>query len=321
MDILCLGISNILRRRVLPALLSLESVDKIHFASRRTLLNVEVPESRRGKFFCGYDAALLGTPPCIIYISLPNGLHAEWTRKALVAGFHVIVEKPAFLDWQETQSLLRLAKQCNLCLAESTVWPFHPQVRSVQSAFNRIDSEPRSIQSIFSFPPLPRLNFRNDPEMGGGSLYDLGRYAVTPGRIFFKDEPTYVSADILSRGKETRIDTGFVISAIYPRGRSFQGYFGFNTEYKNSLTILGEAISATLEPAFTFSNTMMSEINIKVRNLTERLIYEPGDSFAIFFQSVINSIHAGDWAIWLNILERDAHVMNMVAEAVKERKL
>lgn len=321
MDILVIGVSSIFSRRVLPALLSLECVNKVHLASSRSFVDVDIPESRRGSFYCGYDMALRDTPPCIAYISLPNHLHAEWTIKALVAGFHVIVDKPAFLDWQETQSVLQLAKQSNLCLAESTVWPFHPQVQAVQRAFDRIGSEPRSIQAVFSFSLQLKSNFRNNPKMGGGSFYDLGRYAVSPGRIFFQDEPIHVSVDILSRNEETGIDTGFAISAIYPRGRSFQGYFSFTTEYKNSLSILGQGMSVTLEPAFTFTNSMISEVNIRTASKSERITFEPADSFAIFFQMVISSIRAGDWMSWLDVLRRDAHAMHLAAESTKERKL
>ena len=321
MDILVIGVSSIFCRRVLPALLSLDCVNQIHLASSRAFVEIDIPKSRRGKFFCGYDVALRDTPPCIAYISLPNHLHAEWTRKALSAGFHVIVDKPAFLDWDETQSILQLAKQNNLCLAESIVWPFHPQVQAVQRAFDHIGSEPRAIQAVFSFPPLLKSNFRNNPQMGGGSFYDLGRYAVTPGRIFFQDEPIYVSADILSKNEESGLDTGFVASAIYPRGRSFQGFFSFSTEYQNSILILGQGMSVTLEPAFSFTNTMISEINIRIESKTEKISFEPVDSFSEFFLSVISSIRAGDWMRWSDILGRDAHMMNLLAESAQEKKL
>jgi NDP-hexose-3-ketoreductase len=321
MDILVIGVSSVFCRRVLPALLSLQCVGKIHLASTRTLVDVDIPESRQGNFFCGYDMALRETQPCIAYISLPNHIHAEWTRKALLAGFHVIVDKPAFLDWQETQSIVQLARERNLCLAESTVWPFHPQVQAVRHAFERIGSKPRSIQAVFSFPPLPKSNFRNNPAMGGGSFHDLGRYAVTPGRVFFQDEPMQVFADFLSTDKETGIDTGFVMTAIYSGGRTFQGFFSFETEYRNCLSILGQGMSVTLEPVFTFTNALVSEIDIRVNSHAERLVFEPADSFAVFFQAVIDSISVGGWEIWIDILERDAHVIHLAAEAAKERKL
>ena len=320
-DILVIGVSSVFCRRVLPALLSLECVDKIHLASSRSQVSVYIPESRRGKFYPDYEAALSDASPCIAYISLPNHLHSEWARKALEAGFHVIVDKPAFLSWSETQALLELARQQNLCLAESTVWSFHPQVKAVLSSFDQIGSEPRSIQAVFSFPPLPRANFRNNPQMGGGSFFDLGRYAVSPGRIFFKDDPLHVSANILSHSIESGVDTGFELSAVYPRGRSFQGFFSFETEYKNSLLVLGKGFSVLLEPAFTFADTKISEVNVRMESKSERLSFEPADSFAVFFGAVIDSICAGEWTHWLDILGRDAHVMHLAYESTKDGKL
>lgn len=319
MDILVIGVSNIFCRRALPALLSLECIGQIHLASRRSQVSVNIPELRRGEFYSDYEAALREVPPCIAYVSLPNHLHAEWTRKALLAGFHVIVDKPAFLNWHETQNLLQLAKQKNRCLAESTVWPFHPQVEAVQRAFKKNGSEPRSIQAVFSFPPLSQGNFRNDPKMGGGSFLDLGRYAVSPGRVFFGDAPLRVSADILSYDQINGIDTAFIISAVYPRGRTLQGFFSFETEYKNSISILGKGMSATLEPAFTFTNYEINEINIRARSQQERLAFKPADTFAVFFQSVINSINNGHWMNWLDILERDAYATHLAQESIKEK--
>ena len=318
MDVLVIGVSNIFRRRVLPALLSLNCVDKIHLASSHFFSEVDIPVSRRGNYYSGYDVALSQTSPCVAYISLPNHLHAEWTHKALLCGFHVIVDKPAFLNWSEAQPILELAKKKGLCLAESTVWPFHPQVRAVQDAFERLGSEPRSIQAIFSFPPLPKSNFRNDPEMGGGSFNDLGRYAVTPGRIFFKSDPRNILVNILSRSEETNVDMGFVISANYSRGRSFQGFFSFCTEYKNCLTILGERMAVTLEPAFSFTDTKISEIDIRSNSTLQRITFEQADAFTSFFQEVINSIQDGTYMRWAYILERDANVMQLAVNSAEE---
>jgi NDP-hexose-3-ketoreductase len=321
MDILVIGVSTIFNRRVLPALLSLECVDKIHLASRRTSIETEIPQPKRGEFFCGYEEALRRVRPCLAYISLPNNLHAVWTRKALLAGFHVVVDKPAFLSWQETEANLKLANDHQLCLAESTVWPFHPQVNAIQRAFDQHGCEPKAIQAVFSFPPLPPSNFRNKSDMGGGSFYDLGRYAVTPGRVFFKDEPTHVRTEVLSHDPASGIDTSFAISLKYSRGRYFQGFFSFNAAYKNSISIIGDKMTAILDPAFTFSDPLMSKINIRVDSNIEELSFKPSNSFAAFFEAVIQSIQSGDWSAWLHILERDAYAMHRASAFSTENSL
>lgn len=319
MDILVIGVSSVFSRRVFPALITLDCIDKIHLASKRTSVSINVPEKYRGNFYHNYQTALSECHPCIAYISLPNHMHAEWARKALLAGFHVIVDKPAFLNWQETQSLLQLAKKQNRCLAESTVWSFHPQIKAAQEAFERICSEPRSIQAVFSFPPLSPDNFRNNPKMGGGSFLDLGRYAVTPGRIFFKDAPIALSAKILGIDHKTYIDTAFVLSATYSRGRVFQGFFSFDTEYKNSISILGKGLSITLEPVFTTpTHPPICEINFKSNSITNTFQFEPADSFAEFFRTVIYSILEDKWMCWLDILESDAHTMHLALKNIEE---
>jgi len=319
MDILIIGVSNIFLRKVLPALLSLNCVEKIHIASKRKKACLDIPKSRLGQFYSSYEEALQRHPACLAYISLPNNLHAEWVRKALLAGFHVVVDKPAFLRWDETQSLLALAQEKNLCLAESNVWGFHPQVTALVEAFDAAGIEPTAMQAVFTFPPLSENNFRNNLDMGGGSFLDLGRYAVSPGRIFFRDDPIHVSSTILSRN-QSAVDVAFILSAIYPRGRSFQGFFSFTTQYKNKLSLLGDGLSVELEPAFTFSDSNKNEVHGIWGSQPQKLFFTPGDSFAIFFKSVIYSIETKNWMGWWGLLERDAYVIKLAIDSMNGRQ-
>jgi predicted dehydrogenase len=317
MDILVIGVSSIFTRRVLPGLLSLKCVGKIHLASRGSVIDVDIPESHRGKIFSGYQAALDNTKPCLAYISLPNYLHAEWTQKALIAGFHVVVEKPAFLEIGQAKNILELAKKNNLCIAESIVWPFNPQIKTAIDFFSENDVTPKSIQAIFSFPPLQKPNFRNFLEMGGGSFNDLVAYAVTPGRIFFQDDPITVVVNSLSFNRETQADTSFVITMTYSGGRSFQGLFGFDTEYKNSLSIISSRISTVIEPAFTLGNACSLEINVRKDSKLYALQISPSDGFSAFFQAVIESIEMGEWMKWNEVLMRDAAVMHLAKQSMR----
>lgn len=315
MDILVIGVSSVFCRRVLPALLSLDCVGQIHLASRRPEVEVEIPQPRRGRCFCGYLEAFRELAPCLAYISLPNHMHGEWSRHALSAGFHVVVDKPALLNLADTESLLTLAQQQSLCVAEANVWPFHPQVSVAREAFSDVGSKPYSIQAVFSFPPLPASNFRNSPHMGGGSFYDLGPYAVSPGRVFFGEDPIDVWCRILNRNVATGLDTGFVITTIYKGGRVFQGYFSFETEYKNSLAILGPGISIIMDPVFTVSQDLCPDLIVRASNETNVVTIPKADIFALFFKEVINSIQAGKWSCWHETLLHDARVLHRAADA------
>ena len=47
----------------------------------------------------------------IVYISLPNSLHFYWAKKALLHGYHVIIDKPMCVNKSEANILINIAKK------------------------------------------------------------------------------------------------------------------------------------------------------------------------------------------------------------------
>eukprot|EP01117_Protostelium_nocturnum_P011101 TRINITY_DN402_c0_g1_i2.p1 TRINITY_DN402_c0_g1~~TRINITY_DN402_c0_g1_i2.p1 ORF type:complete len:200 (-),score=60.96 TRINITY_DN402_c0_g1_i2:604-1203(-) len=64
-----------------------------------------------------------------IYNPLPNGLHFEWTKRALEAGKHVLLEKPSCSNADQTRELVKLAKEKNLVLLEACHYKHHPALQ------------------------------------------------------------------------------------------------------------------------------------------------------------------------------------------------
>ena len=225
MKVLVLGYSDIARRRVLPALRALgaERID-VASQSRTTPAPADAASIR---LFCDYDVALQQTDATVVYISTVNSAHACWARKALDKGFHVIVDKPAFLGLDETHSLLELAAKQGRCIAEATVYAYHPRIAAALRVFDEFGTRPTRIVASFSFPSLSSLNFRHKRALGGGALWDLGAYAVTPGRIFFDASPV----EILGRhsGTGAEVETVFSTIAVYQEARTYVGIFGYGT--------------------------------------------------------------------------------------------
>ncbi len=306
MDVLLIGYSSIVRKRVIPALMRTPGIGAIHVASSRGTATVDIPPDKRGYVFPEYGTALSELPPCVAYVSLPNHLHGLWVRKALSKGFHAIVDKPAFLSESDLNEALSSARERRLCLAEAVVWPFHHQVSALRAKIERERWSIRAIHGIFSFPPLPESNFRNDPARGGGALADLAAYAITPGRVFYGEPAADVRARLLSRARTTGVDTGFSIDALYSDGRIFQGFYSFTTEYQNSLVILGDQFSAQIAPAFTIGPDVEAAITLRSNNQSLVLEIPACDMFAKFFEAVFSSIDAGDCERWRQTLERDA---------------
>ncbi len=302
MKVLLLGYSSIARRRVLPALhaAGVESVD----VASTSAGEVAWPGRVAPRLFRDYDAALSESDADVVYISTVNSLHAPLARKALGRGFHVAVDKPAFLSLEETGEILAFAARNQRCLAEATVYQYHPRIALAFQAFEEAGSRPTHAVAVFSFPPLPPEDFRQRAALGGGALLDLGRYALTPGRIFFGAPPLEVTGRRLSDNGE--VDTGFSLTAVYEGGRSLVGTFTYTTGYMNRLDLLGPGVTVTLDRVFSPPPDMTTELIVRRAGGEVRQAVAPADTFALFFRELFAAVAGRDYERFAAPLLEDA---------------
>ncbi|HKY36771.1 MAG TPA: Gfo/Idh/MocA family oxidoreductase [Polyangiaceae bacterium] len=125
-----------------------------------------------------------------IYNPLPNNMHVPWSIKAAQAGKHVLCEKPLSMNAAEAEELAKVQKQTGKIIAEAFMVRYHPQWDKVVEliASGRI-GKARAIQTAFSYSNSDLDNIRNQKEVGGGALYDIGGYAINTARLIFGTEP------------------------------------------------------------------------------------------------------------------------------------
>jgi predicted dehydrogenase len=310
MNILFIGYSSIVQKRVIPALSFIPSIIHVDIASRSSASKISLPHKYKGEIFDDYDAALAKSKADLVYISTVNSEHAQWAKKALLRGFHVIVDKPAFIDFDTAKSLAELAQKAGLCLSEATVYAFHPQIQTVRDIFSEAKSGPTRLTAVFSFPPLSPDDFRYKKNLGGGALWDLGPYAVSVGRLFFGEEPEEVFCRICSYGGSDNIETSFSMLATYKGGRSMIGHFGFDTEYNNYLGLIGPTVYASIERIFTTPAEVENKIQVRHRNTCAVITAPKADSFSIYMQKVIESVQKKDYKYLAEYFLSDAHVLH-----------
>ena len=83
-----------------------------------------------------YEALLEDPDVEAVYISLPNGMHVEWTLRALEAGKHVLCEKPFSRHADEVEQAFDLADSAGLVLSEGFMWRHHPQTGEARRSWS-----------------------------------------------------------------------------------------------------------------------------------------------------------------------------------------
>ena len=305
MKVLLIGYSSIARRRVLPALRTagVESVDIASLSAEEVAWN----GASQPRLFRNYDTALADTDADVVYISTVNNLHAELAEKALKRGLHVAIDKPAFLSLEETRRTLDIAGRNGRCLAEATVYAYHPRIARALQVFQEARNRPTHIVAVFSVPPQPPDNFRYRAELGGGAMLDLGPYALTPGRVFFGEPASEIVGRCLSTRNE--VDTGFSLVATYPGGRSAVGSFGYTTGYMNRLDLLGPGIAVTMDRVFSPLANATTELIVRRDDRATTITIPPADTFALFFEDLRRAIAQSDYSRFATTMLWDAQEM------------
>jgi predicted dehydrogenase len=142
-----------------------------------------------------YEALLADPELDAVYIALPNGLHGRWTVAALQAGKHVLCEKPFTANAAEARAVAAIAQHTDLVTMEAFHYRYHALTRRVLEIIASGElGEVRRIETAFCVPLLALGNIRWKLELAGGSLMDVGCYAIHILRTLAGSEPQVRSA-------------------------------------------------------------------------------------------------------------------------------
>lgn len=190
-----LGVASIAVRTVIPAIQNARGARLVAIASRTPARAAEAAARLGVRPYGSYEALLADSEVDAVYIPLPNALHREWTIRSAAAGKHVLCEKPLGLTAQEGREMIAACRVHGVHLMEAFMYRFHPRTAKVaQLAASGTVGELRLVRAAFTFTIRePQTNIRFSPELGGGSLYDVGCYGVNISRMLL-GEPAEVFA-------------------------------------------------------------------------------------------------------------------------------
>ena len=241
-----------------------------------------------GRSHGSYEALLLDPAVDVVYLPLPNSLHAEWAIKAAEAGKHV--------------------RQNGVMLLEAFPYYFQPQTGAMLELVHggqigRISS----VQASFGFTlSKPIGNIRLSPSLGGGALLDAGCYALSLIRLVMGDAPQKVRADAV--WADSGVDISLMATLFYADGRRAQLSCAMDTANHRRATIVGS--DGTIETEYLNHTSdqsgghaygyLPSQLSVRrgIANTTpfEDVITGTGSGFRFAAEAFARVIHARDFA-------------------------
>ena len=142
-----------------------------------------------------YEALLADPDIDVVFNALHNGLHCEWTVRALATGKHVLCEKPLACSSAEVEQMFAAAHANQRWLMEGFMYRFQPQIAAAKKclddgALGRL----LHIRASYATRGREPENPRYWPASGGGALMDIGCYCVNASLLFAGSEPKHISA-------------------------------------------------------------------------------------------------------------------------------
>ena len=203
-----------------------------------------------------------------VYLSLPTALHREFTERAARAGKHVLCEKPLAATPADGQAMIAACQSAQRLLMPGyrlALTAVHREARDrlVSGALGEITS----IRSGFGFRAKP--GWRLDPALaGGGSLYDVGIYAVNAIHTLLNESITVRTAR-LTRDPTTGLELASNWRGSLATGSPIECRSSFLEKIPDFFEVETSRATLTLKPAFAYQGLAL---NIQARDPAHRAL-------------------------------------------------
>jgi glucose-fructose oxidoreductase len=260
------GLGSLAINQILPAFAKCEKSRVTAFVSghpdkARTLaLRYGVDE----KNIYGYDTydRIASNPDIdIVYVVLPNSMHAEYTIRAARAGKHVLCEKPMANTPEDCRQMIDAARTAGKKLMIAYRLHYEPHNQALIKVARDQEFGPlKVVLAEAGFPIGDPTQWRLKKAMaGGGSLMDIGIYALNAARYLTGEEPTEVSAMEYTTPNDPRfreVEETITFGLRFPSGVLANCVSSYGAPF-NHFRVVGTKGWAELEPALIYSGLRM----------------------------------------------------------------
>ncbi len=270
-----------------------------------------------------YDSIRNNPEVDVIYIILPNGLHADYTIRGLQALKHVMCEKPMANTVAECQAMIDAAKKRDRKLMIAYRAQYEPyNLAAIELSRSGKLGKLKSITSDHGRnldPKDPADRWRMDKKLaGGGSLYDIGIYALQATRYITGEEPAEISAMLYSTPGDPRfreIEENVHFMLRFPSGVLANCTSSYGYSDTKRLQVFGADAVLELDPATDYYR---HRLMIKRKSGSEEMNIPEQNQFALEMDHLSQSIMdnkqpktPGEEGL------QDVRLMNLIYEAAR----
>lgn len=194
----------------------------------------------------------------IVYVVLPNSMHAEFSIRAAQAGKHVICEKPMGISVSECQQMIDAAKKAGVKLGVGYRLHYDPfNLEMMRLGQHEVYGPVKNVTAEFRFKMDDLSQWRAQKELaGGGPLMDLGIYCLQ-GVIYTLGElPVSISARDTTQDKTAwkNMEGSLEWAMKFKSGTVANCKSSYEADYFDELTASAGKGRFGLRPAYVYDN-------------------------------------------------------------------
>src|SRR5882757_5436951 len=278
------GLGSLAINQILPAFAKCEKSKVVAFVSghpdKANKLALRYGVDPKNIYnYQNYDTIKDNPEVDIIYIVLPNGMHAEYTARGFQAGKHVLSEKPMANTPADCQQMIDAGRKANRKLMVAYRCRYEPyNLEAIRMARQQELGPTKVILADHGFNIGDPTQWRlNKALAGGGSLMDIGIYSLNASRYLTGEEPTELTAMTYTtpgdpRFKEVEETINFQLR--FPSGILANCSSSYGYDSQNRYRVIGTNGWMELEPATIYSglrmrvhkNNVLEEVQLPVRD-------------------------------------------------------
>jgi predicted dehydrogenase len=211
------GIGDIARKRVIPAILAEPESELLGFVTRDPGKAGAYPGVRA---WSTLDDALSDAVIDAVYIAAPVALHAPCTFTALRAGKHVLCEKPMAMNYAEAQGMEAAAAEAGRLLGVAYYRRLYPKLLRLRELLRdgAIGQPVLAEANCHGSLPPPERSWLLDPALaGGGPLYDTACHRIDVFNFLF-GAPVKVAALLSNAVHHLAVEDSATVLIDYSNG-------------------------------------------------------------------------------------------------------